>query len=163
MKFNQGMSAPEIVTALEGRVTESTVYSILRVFKDENRQSKKKKGGSSRQYTPEDWKIIETIQAENNGYTYKQIREKWRERTGKLTAKLSNSTIERILQEFDYTTKNLEKEPAARNTPEAIEFRKNYCIEAAGWDMNELVYIDEKGFNLHQTGGEVGAREERKR
>jgi transposase len=92
---------------LEGRVTEAAVYSILRIFKDENRQSKKKKGGSSKQYTEADRKIIENLQAENNEYTYKQIREKWREQTGKITAKLSNSTIERILQEFDYTTKHI--------------------------------------------------------
>jgi len=92
---------------------------------------------------------VESIQAENNAYTYSQIREKWKGRSGS-TKKLSDATIRRILVEFDYTTKNLEVEPVGRNTPEAIEIRKQYCVMAARWDMGELVYIDEKGFNLHQ-------------
>ncbi len=39
--------------------------------------------------------------------------------------------------------------PVARNTPDAIERRREYCQLASTWEENDLIYIDESGFNLH--------------
>lgn len=43
----------------------------------------------------------------------------------------------------------LEFEPPERNTPAAIQFRKDWCITSLGWLCEECIYIDETGFNLH--------------
>ena len=59
--------------------------------------------------------------------------------------KFSTSTLCRMLLHNNYTTKNITYEPQARNTPSNIRERKEYCLEAACWDRNELVFIDEFG------------------
>lgn len=148
--LNNGLSAPEICTCLENRVKPKTVYSIMKVFQKESRKEALKSSGRASIYTEQEMKVVEQIQSEFNHYSYRQIREEWRKRTGS-NKKLSDSTICKWLQEMDFTTKVLEHEPEGRNTPEAIAFRQNYCMQAAGWRDDEVVYVDEKGFNLHCT------------
>ncbi len=67
--------------------------------------------------------------------------------------KMSDATIRRILKEHKITTKKLYHIPSERNTPETIENRKKYVQEAQGWHTNDLVFIDETGFNLHLARG----------
>lgn len=62
--------------------------------------------------------------------------------------KFSIATLCRMLLNNDYTTKNIVYEPKARNTPSNIRERKEYCLEAAAWDRNDLVFIDEFGVNV---------------
>lgn len=149
LHINNGMSNSEICTALNNRVKVETIRSIIQTFKKTGRQSKKVKAGKQAIYTEEDRKIICDLQDQHPEYTYKQLREEWKDLTGNYEKKMNDHMIRSIMKEFNFTTKNLEIEPEGRNTPEAIEFRKNYCLQAASWNNNEIVFIDEKGFNLH--------------
>ena len=45
----------------------------------------------------------------------------------------------------------LEYEPPERNTPAAIERRKEFCLEAAGWNTRDIIFIDEMGFDMHRN------------
>jgi transposase len=153
MYINEGKGPKEIASSFlagENPVKVSTVAGIIKTFKKENRINKKHKGGRNHQliYNDDDFKIISDIQSEHNEWTYKQIREEWRARTNK-TGKLSNSIIHKALEKYEFTTKNLEREPPQRNSPANIEIRKEYCLRASEWKDNEVIFIDEKGFDLH--------------
>ena len=82
-------------------------------------------------------------------WTYTQLRTEWRSRTGKVTLRLSDGTINCMLQHGRFSTKMVETVPAGRNTVDNIDKRRTYAITAAEWSDRSVVYIDEAGFNLH--------------
>jgi hypothetical protein len=137
----------QIPAALQ--LPKPTIYSVIRTLNKENRTDKKYKGGSQKQYLPEDRKILGEIQDRNNAITYKDLREQWKDATGNYEKKLSNATINKILKEQKFSTKCLYHTPLERNSIENIEKRKQYSIEAASYDINDIVFLDETGFNLH--------------
>lgn len=129
------------------KISPNTVYDVCRVFRKENRMEKKPKGGSNRKFDETERKILCEIQDENATYTMNQIRQKFKERTGKEIK--SNGTVCNVLKENKYTTKQVSTEPKARNTREAIRKRKEYVLEMSRIDRETLVYLDEWGCNLH--------------
>jgi len=110
----------------------------------------KHKGGKRRKLTNECWKAVCDYQDEHARATYKDIQSHIHESEN---VDLSISSISRILKVPDegvpFSTKNLTLVHAERNTPENVEFRKEYCAWAASVDENDLVFIDEFGANLH--------------
>lgn len=147
----QGYSPSKIAKALtteERRVPTHTVRGVLRLWRQTNRIEPKKRGGTVMKYSEEERKVLADIQNEHHTYTYEQLRKAWKERTGS-TKKLSDGTINRILKQFDITTKNVYYVPAERNTPANIEKRRMYAEQAIAWDAAELLFVDESGFNLH--------------
>ncbi len=140
-------SATQIARSLN--ISRNTVYSVLRTLTKENRVSKKPKGGSKKKYIEQDRKILAEIQDQHNEITYSELREKWKDATGNYEKKLSNGLIRKILTEEKITTKNLYHEPRERNTPQNIEERKKYCLWGANVNQNDIVFLDETGFNLH--------------
>jgi transposase len=153
MYINEGKGPKEIANYFSSNsnpIKASTVAGIIRVFNKESRIKKKQKGGrvNNKLYDDSDFKMISDIQSEHNEWTYKQIREEWRNRTNK-NLKLGNAVIHKALEKYEITTKNLEREPPQRNAPDNIQLRKEYCLRAAEWKENEIIFIDENGFDLH--------------
>ena len=101
-------------------------------------------------YTDQDAEVLCAIQDENADFTYTQLRDEWWRRTGKAAMRLSDGTINRMLT-GKFSTKQLYHEPEARNAASNIEARRTYSLRAMQWLDNEVVYIDEAGFNLHLT------------
>jgi transposase len=153
MAFDNGYSARKIVENMGGRVKKKYVQSLIRTFKKEQRINKKpKRTNVPKVYTDEEIEYIAQLQLEHNEWTYKQVREEWRIKYG-TSKQLSNHVIHDALQKYNFTTKRLDIEPPQRNTEAAILVRRAYCNEAITWEDNSVVYIDEKGFNLHYHRG----------
>ena len=91
---------------------------------------------------------ITELQDAHNDWTYGQLRAEWKK---KYHRDISNWKINNILQSASppFSEKVLREESMARNTLEAIEFRAQYCLRAIRWDRDDLVFIDETGFNKH--------------
>jgi len=152
MVISEGMQLNDIVSFFQGAVKRKYIQSLMRVFQKERRIFKKPKGGRQRTYTDEEIKYVAEIQNEHNEWTYRQIRDEWKLKFGN-EKKMSNGTIFDALAKFDFSTKKLEMEHPQRNTPAAIEIRRAYCIDVSAFNQEEIVFIDEKGFNLHSHRG----------
>ena len=151
LMLSQRMSVAQVARTLGSSVSKATLYSLRRSFLKTSRAERKRKGGSQAKYTVRDAEVLCTIQDEHHDWTYPQLRDEWRLRTGKAAMRLSDGTINRMLKGGKFSTKQLYHEPASRNTPANIEARRAYALSASTWLDSEVVYIDEAGFNLHLT------------
>ena len=149
LMLNQRQSVAQVGRTLGNGVSKATLYSLRRSFIKTNATQRKKKGGSVARYTEQDAEVLRAIQDEHHEWTYPQLRTEWWTRTGKTAMRLSDGTVNRMLKEGRFSSKQLIPVPAARNTPANIEARRLYSMTAASWLMNQIVYIDEAGFNLH--------------
>ena len=106
-------------------------------------------------YTEEDKQLVCQAQADHNDWGYDELKRAWKEARPDSTRCPSNYTIHKWLHKADFTGKLLIPVPVARNAPANIEARREYCIRAAGWDRDALVFIDETSFdrNLHRSRG----------
>ena len=100
-------------------------------------------------YNTEELKYIADMQQQHNEWTYAQLRAAWRERFGS-AKKRSNHTIYKALSTNNITTKMLEMEPEARDNPDTIAARKEYCQQAIRWARDSVIFIDEVGFTRWQ-------------
>ncbi|MGH7239586.1 MAG: IS630 family transposase [Candidatus Saccharimonadales bacterium] len=148
----QGKNPTQIVDILKtqhGVITcEKTVLSVLRTWRTENRIEHKLVEHRRHKYTEAEEKALVEIQNRHNDATYAQLRGMWKQQTGS-NKKLSDAKIYTILQQHNFSTKNLVPVPVARNTPEAIHKRYEYCVEAITWPREQIVFIDETGFDKH--------------
>lgn len=62
----------------------------------------------------------------------------------------SIATISRILKSMDYTRKRLSIVPTERNATRTIDLRQEFCRYINNVSNENLVFLDETGFNLHQ-------------
>lgn len=146
-----GKLSQQIVSTLASAnisTTVKTVQSVISLFHKTGRIASKHRHPPTRRYTAEEEKAVVDIQNADNNITYKELRDKWREKTGS-NKKLSNATIHRIFVDYKVTTKNLEHTPESRNSPRVKLLRKQYCQQAITWDRGMLIFIDETGYNLH--------------
>ena len=149
LQVNNGMTGPEIVRQLDNKYPLPTIYSVLRAFRTEGRIVKKYKGGRKSKYREDDRNMLVEIQDNNATITYRQLREEWKDATGNYEKPLSNHTIYNILKQHKFRTKMVYREPPERNTPENIANRKLYSEWAVRVDENDIIFIDEQGFDLH--------------
>ena len=80
--------------------------------------------------------------------TLKQVVKKVRDTTG---VALSDTTISKVLTGMLYSTKKVQVEAQARNSPENKEKRKEYAAWFQSASDEDFVFIDESGFDLWQT------------
>ncbi|KRH93675.1 transposable element [Pseudoloma neurophilia] len=64
---------------------------------------------------------------------------------------ISQSRISRLIKEADYTRKRLGKIPITRNSPAMIEKRRLHCIGPRQIEDEDLLFLDESGFNSGMT------------
>ena len=62
---------------------------------------------------------------------------------------IPTTSLHRILNAHNFTTKNLYHEPKARNTADNIQQRAVHSRSMLSIPPHSLIYIDESGFNLH--------------
>lgn len=146
-----GKSNKEIAASFgERAVSVSTISSIIQRFNKDGTLTTKHPPGRKRKYDDAQKKVICELQQQNNAARLVDIREQFFNKQESKGEEPSLSTISRVLQENDFTTKNLDIEPAERNTPGNIAKRQQYCQQVAAYEDRDVVYIDEAGFNLHQ-------------
>ena len=61
----------------------------------------------------------------------------------------SAPTISRYLKGMEITRKRLSIVPRERNTPRIIDLRQEFCRRINNIQDENLVFLDETGFNLH--------------
>jgi len=150
MFANQNKTAEEIAQTLDGRVSLSNVHHIISTFQKENRIDKLRTGGSKPKFTADERELVAQLQTQHNDWTYNQIREEWKQRTGS-NKNMSVGSIYNILREYGITTKQLYIVPEARNSDRLIEERFRYAQANVGRDSDRIIYVDEMGFSLHRA------------
>ena len=95
--------------------------------------------------------IVTNIYDNNNELTQKEVKEELEN----LSVPISQPTISRILKKAKYTRKRLTKIPVERNTPQMIGSRRLYARSVANIRDENLIFLDECGFNRH-TSREYG-------
>ena len=106
-------------------------------------------------YQPADRQLVVDEQLAHNDASYEQLKLAWRRANPDSTRCPSNDTIHRWLVAAGLTDKLLIPVPQSRNAPFNIAARKAYCLKAATFDRDGLVFIDETSFdrNAHRTRG----------
>jgi hypothetical protein len=92
------------------RINNQVCYSI-HTWEVEGRIMAKKHHGRSKCYSESERDLLAQIQLDNNEWTYNQVREEWKRRTGRNEAKLSLATMFEIFKEQNITSKQLRKVP----------------------------------------------------
>ena len=131
-------------------LTLPTVYKILNKISEGVSDEKiacVKKGRKAQPFSVVQNKISQIL-LKDASYTQPEISEELLLQTG---IKRSRSSISRILKTMEYSRKRLVIIPEARNTPKNIDSRQNYAREVKFIANDNLVFLDESGFNLHQT------------
>lgn len=82
----------------------------------------------------------------NNSLTQQELKAKVEEQSGDI---VSISTICRKLKKMNFTRKRLSLIPEERNTVDKIEARAIYAADIMRIRDDNLIFLDETGFNLH--------------
>ncbi len=156
-RYRLDYSLKHIESLLNYEVSISSIKRYCRLFRNSDKeynnrikQTNRKQGsGRKRKWTEDDENMIVEIQERFADITYKGIQAKFKEwkQTNEVPSK---GTIYRILDKFQFTTKQLYICPVERNSQENKEKRAEYCRKMAEKNESELIFIDEKGWNLHQ-------------
>ncbi len=148
---NRMSAAPDIMNMMnvgDVKITDTAIYGVIRTFRKHNRIESKKNAGRKRKWTDECQQLAEEIQDNCSTKTYRQILDELFDATGEdfaistISKKLLNAPVR-------FTTKTTVRIPIERNTPSLIASRAEYCKEAARWEVDEILFLDETGFNLH--------------
>lgn len=150
--FNKGFSTRDVSAVLNVKI--NTVRTIINVFQKSNRIAKNPKSHRKCLLTQNEMDLIVAYVKANNDCYLKQIKSYMQDNVLLFTEKARNvsiPTISRILKKNKITMKNLDRIPAARNSPNVIIDRGNYVREIMGLEDAgyNLIYVDETGSNLH--------------
>lgn len=112
-----------------------------------DRETAKKRGGSSKKFRQDVVETLHEIIENNPSFTLMQIRMSLIEKFP--DTEISKSTIDRLLDGHGYTLKLVTQRPVDRNRPDVKEERRKF----AQWLQNEgttitRYYIDETNFNV---------------
>ena len=158
MWISDSFDAPRILAhyALQGVVIPpSTLDSLLKRYRKEDRiELHAHRIVRRSKYTEDDYRQMANIQKANNKLTYDQVIAEWRDvwsraHDGAEAPKPSHYTLHKAFQMFNMTSKNLEWVAEAQNDEAHINWREQYCTEAINWQRENLIFVDETGFNAH--------------
>lgn len=71
------------------------------------------------------------------------------ERLSQCNIVVSQSTVSRVLHDMEYTRKRLSKIPSERNSDRVLNLRRIYGQEISLIADENILYLDESGFNMH--------------
>ncbi|XP_052890193.1 uncharacterized protein LOC128298480 [Anopheles moucheti] len=131
-------------------INKSTVYGIIKRYKDTWQIESKKRGGHrAKSLSSEAVDSIRVWIDEDCTLTLKALAEKVFQQYG---VRVAASTIAKEVKEFNYSFKMIQRVPERRNTAATIEERTAYAARfydiAREVPVNGLVYLDEVGFNV---------------
>lgn len=91
--------------------------------------------------------IITGIIDNKNDYIQSELKED----LSNMSVNISQPTISREIKKVKYTRKRLTKIPVERNTPQMIDTRRSYARSMAHIRDENLIFLDECGFNRHTS------------
>lgn len=108
------------------------------------------RGGRPRQLEPAVRDHIVELQLTHPQWTYQQITNATEHN---FQQTVSRSNVARVLKDTDFTTKQLNIVPEARNSAENVRARRTYALRAMLWRDDDVFFIDEAGFHLGMHRG----------
>ena len=140
------------------KIKRNTIESILGNYNETGKVSVKKRGGENKKVlSEEEQNTIKSWVDEDCTITLAQLVQKC---ANELQKKVSQSTINRVLDGFTYTLKNVHTQPERRNNPNTINSRLDYANQF----MNHLTRIRDKNFIfIDEVGFKVTMRAKRGR
>lgn len=142
-------SLKEIATTLDLSVqTVSRIATKIHLeipFKDSSAKKKDTWKRKNNEFSAIDQAIFNCLSC-NNSLIQKEISEKLLETT---QSRVSASTISRKIKKMNFSRKRLSLIPVERNTVENIEARAVYSNEITRIPNENLIFLDESGFNEH--------------
>jgi transposase len=143
--YKSGGNTSVIANALG--VSRRTAQRIVRSIEEEKDLKRSKSGPK----TKDDSGLraeIEAIIASDNSLTAVGIIERL-----PADMKCSASTISRTMKSMNYTRKRLKPIVASRNSEQVIHERHVYSLHLTNIADDQLIFLDETGFNLHTCAG----------
>jgi transposase len=131
-------------------LNRSTIYLIIRVYKEENRVEKNPRGGSRvSKLTTVDHERIRAMVDADCCLSLREIARRHQEATG---VSISKTSVDRCLSSFHYTLKRLHPIPADRNTDRTLGLRAEYVSRfmtlLGTTEQRRILFIDEAGFSV---------------
>lgn len=147
-RYNDHASISSI--AKEHHLHKSTVWHIMRQFEDHGREDKPRTGGNVKNvvFGAREKASLLSFVDEHAQATLADAQDHLR-RSFPSANPPAISTIDRALAGAHYHLKRLEVQSEERNSPEKMANRKKWVEDQIGVALNDAVYIDEAGFNLH--------------
>jgi hypothetical protein len=155
--ISEGKSAASISALYKDKgitVPVGTIYTIIRrQVKGEPLLPRTRQ--REHRYSEADAALIVQLQLEHHEWRYVDLRQAWKEANPDREEVPCNWSIHQWLEAADVTNKMLTLIPVGRNTPEAMEFRREYSLRAMAWARECLIFIDETTFGKgkHRSRG----------
>lgn len=135
------------------RVSESTVYRVMRAIKVKGNVERKSGSGRKRKLSNDDRRILGRIAQNNGRISVKKLTTRFNQLTNKV---ISPSTINRNLIELGYTMKTPKIKPLL-NERHKLQ-RLAFCNENLGRNWNNVVFSDEATFQLSSNSKKVRSK-----
>jgi transposase len=129
-------------------INRSTVYGIIKAYKDDGRIQAKMRGGvQAKKLSPLHREQVKSWVDENCSLTLKSLATKCCET---FNISVSQKTIDRCLADFHYTVKRTSSQPELRNSQDVLVKRADYSRHfmqiLVSMDDTKLIFFDEAGF-----------------
>ncbi|XP_039655489.1 uncharacterized protein LOC120558522 [Perca fluviatilis] len=155
---NRGLTMAEAARLVEPNLKRSTVNSIIRTFRQENRINRKPhSGGRGRVLTDQqELAVVEMVRARND-IRLSEIKQEIEENNDTFAnvASISLPTVARLLKRHQVSMKHIYLVPFERNNDRVKQLRAEYVqrVMVLDADVNhhKYVFVDEAGFNLAKT------------
>nr|XP_055062603.1 uncharacterized protein LOC129445423 isoform X1 [Misgurnus anguillicaudatus] len=162
---NHGMTMNAAATMFQPNLRRSSVASIIRAFRNENRiEIRPNRGGRSKILTDQQEQAVVNMVRVRNYIRLREIRQHIldNEDVFRNVEAISLLTIARVLKRHQVCLKQLYNVPFERNTERVKQLRNEYVRRVMKLDADEnhhkFLFLDEAGFNLAKTrrrGGNV--------
>ena len=143
---NQSASTIAMIMGLK----RTTVSSIIKQYTTSNKVEKAPRGGPRHSKLNQIQKnTIREWVDDDCGQTLKRLKEKC---LREFNIDVSESTISKILRDFEYTIKRIQNQPYRRNDTTTLSIRRDYAnaflMAATRIQNTKIFFIDEVGFNV---------------
>ncbi|XP_077088577.1 uncharacterized protein LOC143740323 [Siphateles boraxobius] len=152
------MTMTEAATMIQPNLRRSTVASIIRTFRNENRiVTRPNSGGRGKILTDQQEQAVVDLVRARNDIRLTEIRQHILDNEDMFNnvGSISSPTIARILKRHQVSIKQLYHVPFERNADRVKQMRTEYVQRVmeldADDDHHKFIYLDEAGFNLAKT------------
>ncbi|XP_074596279.1 uncharacterized protein LOC141851433 [Brevipalpus obovatus] len=143
-KYDSGETYGMIAIAVE--LPYRTVQSIVRSYKRNGHPEKSKNWYRQQSKLGDAGRVfIKKVLDKDCTKTFRYIRAKLEQKKG---ISVSERTIGRAVDSFNYSFKRTSPMPKRRNDPDVIEKRYQYALRFSSFDESKIFYLDEAGFNV---------------
>jgi transposase len=145
-------------------ISEDQIYKIAKRLSTRGTVAKLKPKGAKRQFDDSDFAWFSQYRLTHPDKFAREVRSEfvtWRDSVGRPVPEhkklkiLSDATQSKWLKEMLATRTQIHREVPSTNSQASIDARFSYAVKALAWADENVVYVDEAGFN-HEVGRSFG-------